>query len=318
MAETAERGRRPAGPTRAEVVEGVAGELAAAGLPSPRVEAERLVASVLGVERARLQTHGTERLSPAQAADIARAVSRRMAGEPLQHLEGTVDFRTLTLVSDPRALIPRPETEHLIDVVAARIGGGPAPRALEIGVGSGAISLALLSEGLADVVVALDVSASALEQAAENARAAGLDDRLDLRRCRPAVWPDLEGERPFDLIVSNPPYIRSRDIDELQVEVRDHEPRVALDGGDDGLDVVRAIIAGAPEALVAEGRLFLEIGSDQGDAVSRLFAADPRWRDPEIVADLTGRPRYAIAVRAGNDGVSPVASGGASGYTARR
>lgn len=290
--------RRPSGPTRGEIVDGIASELESAGLESARSEAERLVSSALGILRPELITGRGERVSAAQAVEIARATSRRLEGEPLQHIEGSTDFRTLVLVSDGRALVPRPETEQLVDVIASRLPTtGPVPRALEIGVGSGAIALSLLSECIVEYVLAVDVSGPALDQARENAARAGIGEGLELRRCTQEIWPDLEGERAFDLVVSNPPYVATTDIDGLSVEVRNHDPRIALDGGPDGLAVVRAVLRGAPEVLRAGGRIWLEIGSDQGPAVLDLLTADGRLEACEIATDLTGRDRFATALR---------------------
>jgi release factor glutamine methyltransferase len=296
-ARTGERAeRRPAGPTWAEILDGITRELDQSGLDSPRVEAERLVASTLDVVRSELICEKSRRVTPEQAIAIARAVGRRLEGEPLQHIEGSVEFRNLVLVSDRRALIPRPETEQLIDLVAVWVAKrGTLDRVLEIGVGSGAIALSLLGEGLARAVLAVDVSLAALDQARENAARSGLADRLELRTCSPEVWPEVRDAGRFDAVLSNPPYVASAEIEGLSLEVRGHDPREALDGGPDGLDVLRTVISGAPSVLVEGGRIFLEIGADQGDAVSRLFALDPRWIDPSICRDLADRPRFATA-----------------------
>ena len=287
--------RRPPGPTRRETVDGIARELSEHGIETPRPEAERLVASVLGIPRGELALEGGTRLDAAQARAVARAVARRVVREPLQHIEGTAEFRGLVLVSDRRALIPRPETEELVDRIAAWLDGAPAARALDVGVGSGALGLSLLAEGLAERVVGLDVSPGALEQARENAARAGVAGRLDLRLCGPEIWPAVEGEAPFDLVVSNPPYVASGDIARLEPEVRDHEPRAALDGGPDGLEVIRRLVAGAADVLHPGGGLLVEIGPDQETAVRRLLEAGGRWSDIAIERDLAGRPRFAIA-----------------------
>lgn len=293
--------RRPAGPTRRETVEGIERELREHGIESPRPEAERLVSAALGIPRSELAVEGGTRLDAGQAAAVARAVARRVSREPLQHIEGAAEFRELVLVSDRRALIPRPETEELVDLVAGWTAGESAARALDIGVGSGALGLSLLAEGLVERVIGLDVSAEALEQAGENARRAGVADRLELRRCGPGIWPAVRDEAPFDLVVSNPPYVARADLEGLEPEVRDYEPRAALDGGDDGLDVIRVVISGAAAALRPGGALFLEIGADQGEGVRRLLEAADRWTGVAIRRDLTGRPRFASALLDGGD-----------------
>ena len=291
-------GRRPAGPTRREIVQGVRRELELAGLEAPRVEAERLVAAALGLSRGELGVSGGERVDPAGAASVARTVSRRLEGQPLQHIEGTVDFRRVRLVSDGRALIPRPETEQLLDLVAAwhRDRGAPVD-ALDIGVGSGAIAVALLDEGIAGRVVGLDVSAAALDLARENARRAGAGG-LELRTCPPDIWSALAPDETFDLIISNPPYVTTEEWTDLERSVRDHEPRVALDGGEDGLAVIRTVVSGAAMRLREGGALFLEIGMAQGSAVLRLLKAEAALSDGRIGTDLAGRPRFATARKA--------------------
>ena len=292
-------GRRPAGPTRREIVQGVRRELGLAGLEAPRAEAERLVAAALALSRSELGASGGERVDPAGAAAVARAVSRRLEGQPLQHIEGTVDFRRVRLVSDGRALIPRPETEQLVDLVADwQHARGTSIEALDIGVGSGAIALALLDEGIASRVVALDVSDKALDLARRNARRASAEG-LDLRLCPPDIWSVLAPGERFDLIISNPPYVTTSEWTGLDAVVRDHEPRVALDGGEDGLDVIRTVVSGAAARLRAGGALFLEIGMSQGSAVLRLLEAEPLLCKPRIAKDLSGRPRFAYARKTG-------------------
>ena len=293
-------GRRPAGPTRREIVQGVWRELELAGLEAPQVEAERLVAAALGLSRSELGVSGGERAGPAGAASVARAVSRRLEGQPLQHIEGTVDFRRVRLVSDGRALIPRPETEQLLDLVAAwrRDRSGPV-EALDIGVGSGAIAIALLDEGIGASVIGLDVSADALELARENARRAGVEN-LELRACPPDIWSALAPDETFDLIISNPPYVTTSEWTGLDPIVRDHEPRAALDGGEDGLDVIRTVVTGAAARLRAGGALFFEIGMSQGPAVLDLLEAEALLSAARIGTDLAGRSRFASARKTGS------------------
>ncbi|WP_419937745.1 peptide chain release factor N(5)-glutamine methyltransferase [Candidatus Palauibacter sp.] len=294
-------GRRPAGPTRREIVQGVRRELELAGLETPRVEAERLVAAALDLSRSELGVSGGERVDPAGAASVARAVSRRLEGQPLQHIEGTVDFRRVRLVSDGRALIPRPETEQLLDLVAAwhRDRGTPVD-ALDIGVGSGAIAIALLDEGIATRVVGLDVSEDALDLARANARRAGVEgaEGLELRLCAPDIRSALAPDERFDLVISNPPYVTSPEWTDLDPVVRDHEPRVALDGGEDGLGVIRTVVSVAAARLRERGALFLEIGMSQGSAVLHLLEAQASLSGGRIGMDLAGRPRFASARKA--------------------
>ena len=307
--------KRPDSPSLRETLRGVRDELEAAGIESPGAESERLLAHVLGIDRSRLALEASAPLPAGAARDLGRLVARRAAGQPLQHLEGTVAFRDLVLRADGRALIPRPETEQLVELVArqlhARSAGSQvravsrpgssvtaAGIALDVGTGSGAIALSLVAEGLARRVLALDVSEAALAQARENRDLAGLGpEAVELRLSGPDPFEALASEERFDLLVSNPPYVRDADIDGLPVEVRDHEPRAALAGGPDGLDLVRKIAVRGPEVLRRGGRLFLEIGADQGAEVTALFEAVGGWEKVVCHADLSGRDRFLTALR---------------------
>ncbi|HSR43035.1 MAG TPA: peptide chain release factor N(5)-glutamine methyltransferase, partial [Longimicrobiales bacterium] len=258
---------------------GVARELGQApddaGIERPRLEAERLVCHVLGIERAELAATGEDEMDPREARRLARVVSRRSRGEPLQHIEGTVQFRELALLADGRALIPRPETEELVDRVEAwateraRTSGATVPvgrrrrrplldRVLDVGTGSGAIALSLVKERIAGEVVGLDVSSEALLQAAANRAAAGLgEDEVEFRLVEPDVWSGVGREERFDAIVSNPPYVADAEMEELPAQIGEYEPQVALAGGEDGLDVVRTIAGSAAGYLRPGGALFL-------------------------------------------------------------
>lgn len=303
-------------PTWREALEGAARDLEAAGIESPRLEAERLLSLATGRSRAELGGDPGRPLAPGEAGVFARALSRRLGGAPLQHIEGTVEFRELVLVCDGRALVPRPETEQLVELVvrwqrgrgtvgrdAAGLRRIPRPgsrppavgAALDVGTGGGAIALSLAAEGVAEAVLALDVSADALSLAAENRARLGLGDRVELRGCGPSVWDGLRDGESFDLIVSNPPYVRDAEIPSLRPEVREHEPREALSGGDDGLAVIRTIVSGAPDRLRPGGALFLEIGEDQGEEVGRLLRGTGRFARVAIRRDLAGRERFAVA-----------------------
>jgi len=310
--------RRPGGPSRRQALEGIARELAAAGIESSRVEAERLLSLALGNSRADLLLSLESELSAEDARTLAEAVRRRLAGEPLQHIEGNVEFRDLVLAADRRAFVPRPETEQLLDRVIgwarerqrtvgsqaeARSAGAegvrvvtrPASRAfveaaLDIGTGSGAIALTLADEHVAAKIVALDRSREALEQATENRRRVGQTEASVEFRLVEAVG---EGER-FDLIVSNPPYVSSAEMERLPPEVR-QDPPEALVAGEDGLDVIREILAGALDHLKPGGALFLEIGEGQGERVRELLAESGDWARTAIQKDLAGKVRFAFA-----------------------
>lgn len=314
--------RRPPFPTRSEVVKGVARELGEApgdaGIERPRLEAERLVCHVLGIDRAELATSGDEEMGPRQARRLARVVSRRSRGEPLQHIEGTVQFRELVLLADGRALVPRPETEELVDRVEAwaaervrrdegtiRVGrrrGEPLLESvLDVGTGSGAIALSMVQEGIVERAVGLDVSSEALLQAAANRAAADLgEEDVEFRLVEPDVWSGVGRDERFDAIVSNPPYVSDDELEELPAQITDHEPRVALSGGEEGLDVIRTIVDKASGYLVSGGALFLEIGAKQGGAVRALIEEDPAWGQVDVLTDLAGRYRFVLAVPHGH------------------
>lgn len=307
------------------MVAGLRRELEEAGVESAGLEAERLVAHALGVRRPELVTGGDRPVSAEEAGRAARLAARRLAGEPLQHIEGTVEFRDLVLAADARALLPRPETEQLVERViewarrrkeavgereegrratgvvrARRPRAEPSPplleRVLDVGTGSGAIALSLVAEGIARWAVGLDVSAEALSQAAENRARAGLDDSaVEFRLAARPVWTAVRPEERFDAIVANLPYVADGELAALPAEVRDHEPRVALAGGPDGLAVVREVVADAPAYLAAGGALFLELGVGQAEAVGRRLRASGEWGRVEVRRDLAGRPRFVRA-----------------------
>ncbi|MCL7970456.1 MAG: peptide chain release factor N(5)-glutamine methyltransferase, partial [marine benthic group bacterium] len=171
-------------------------------------------------------------------------------------------------------------------------GSPPLERVLDIGTGSGAIALSLLQEGAANLVVGVDLSAPALDQARENATRLGLADRLELRPVRSSPWDAIEAGERFDAIVSNPPYVADGEIPALQVEVRHHDPREALAGGPDGLEVIRQITAEASDYLEPGGAIFLEVGASQGEAVARLLEAASAWHHVSVERDLSGRERF--------------------------
>ncbi len=298
-----------------EALQALTRELTEGGVESPAVEAERLLAHALGIDRSRLALEGRMALSPEVGRRLAGLVQRRLVGEPLQHLEGSVEFRTLELIADSRALIPRPETEQLIDLIRKNVRQGckqensvrivprPGPesaigtvaRALDIGTGSGAIALSLAAESIAGYVVGIDISPAALEQAAENRQHAGLEARVEFRRSDTDPFSALGVEDRFDLIVSNPPYIRANELASLPIEVREFDPPEALNGGADGLDVVRRIAERAANYLEPTGKLFLEIGAAQSEAICQLLETSGRWKGITSYTDLAGHDRFIVA-----------------------
>jgi release factor glutamine methyltransferase len=285
--------------------------LAGKGVPDPRLDAELLLAHVLGVSRLDLYLQFERPLGPEEVAAYRAVVRRRGSREPLQYITGQASFRELTLAVDPRVLIPRPETEVLVGEVlgwareqgvASGDGGSGGDRpdgadgfvALDIGTGSGAIALSLLREGPFARVVATDVSEGALALAVHNAEVAGVEDRLDVRHG--PVWAPIGDDERFHVIVANPPYVMDSERETLMPEVREHEPAGALFGGVDGLEVVRGIVAGAPGRLCPGGLLALEVGPGQAAVVAELARSAGLAR-PRVVADLTGRERIVLASR---------------------
>lgn len=265
---------------------------------TPRLDAELLVANAAGCSRATVIAFAERPLDAAAAAALADAVGRRAAGEPLAYLLGEKEFHSLPLGVNRDVLVPRPETEHLVDEALARIdaiergpvaavvASGRAVAVADLGTGSGALALAIKQSRPPAQVTGVDASEAALLVARRNAEALGLE--VDWRLSH---WYDaLAGER-FDVIVCNPPYLRSDDM-HFDTGIR-FEPRAALDGGADGLDAIRAVIAGAPAHLRAGGALILEHGYDQQERVAALAAASG-FAVETLGRDLEGRARYVV------------------------
>jgi release factor glutamine methyltransferase len=265
--------------TAREAVRDVAGELATAGVPDPRTDAEHLVAHVLGVARSSLD--GTP-LSAQDATRLRALVARRAAREPLQYIVGEWGFRRLTLTTDPRALIPRPETEVVVERCLALLDGVPEPRVLDVGTGSGAIALALADERPDAHVVAVDSSAAALDLARANAERTGVAARVELRQGN--LLDGLDG--PFDLVVSNPPYVAEDELIALEPEVRDWEPRDALvaDGH------TEAIASDARSVLRPGGALVLEVAAGKAGELAALLAG-LGYAEVRVTPDLAGLER---------------------------
>jgi release factor glutamine methyltransferase len=262
--------------------------LRAAGIADPRREARRLARPLGDPDTGALTPRGSETVEAGFAARYLAAVGRRAAGEPLAHVVGWTGFRHLVLGCDRRALIPRPETEGLVELALARVSRGVAA---DVGTGTGAIALSLAAEGEFDEVIGCDLSPDALALAGENAE-----------RCELSVtW--LSGDmlaplagRQVDLLVSNPPYLTSAEHAGLDPAVRDWEPALALIGGEDGLDPYRRLLADAPALVVAGGWLVLEVDARRARATADLVSTRA-WRDVAILDDLFGRARYLVARR---------------------
>ncbi|WP_181197583.1 peptide chain release factor N(5)-glutamine methyltransferase [Enhygromyxa salina] len=274
---------------------------AALGIDEARVDAEHLLARSLGCARIDLYVQHDRLLDEDDRAGFRELVRRRLAREPVAYIEGSKGFHALDLdlVVDRRVLVPRPETEHLVDWLLESLRPAPAPlmHILDVGTGSGAIALAVAKARYEVQVTAVDASEEALAVARHNAERLGLDDRVT---CVRGDLLDGVALPPagFDAIAANLPYIPSAELDRLQPEVRDWEPRAALDGGPDGLVYVRRLIDAVAEgeALRPGGRLFLEIGVDQAQAVEQLLR-DRAFADVQSRLDYARIPRVVSGAR---------------------
>jgi len=261
-----------------------------------RRDAEVLLTHLLQRDRAWLFLHGEDELASPDAAAFREMVARRAAHEPLQHITGVQEFFGLPLRVTRDTLIPRPETEHLVEAVLAWAATQPPGlRLLDVGTGTGAIALALATHLPQAEIVACDLSAAALDVARNNALELRLEQRVRflLSDLLEAFSSELK-DRRFDAIVSNPPYIPAGDAAEMQPDVRDFEPHSALFAGDDGLDVYRRLIPQARAALTPGGLLALEIGFSQREALAELLSG---WKNVRFLDDYAGIARVALATR---------------------
>jgi len=255
-----------------------------------RRDAELLLMHTIARDRVYLLTHPETLLTPEQAAVYEEWIARRMRHEPVQYITGEQEFFGLTFRVTPNVLIPRPETEHLVEAALARVDRHAALRIADIGTGSGAIAVALAHALPNARITALDISPSALAVARENAERHEFGSRI---RFVQSDLLDAVAGGQFDMIVSNPPYVA--EDEDLEPQVRDYEPASALIAGPEGLDVYRRLIPQAQAALKPGGWLLLEIGHGQREALEDLLAG---WSDVSFIADLQGIPRVACAQRA--------------------
>ena len=259
------------------------------GVPDARLSAEWILAHHLGLPRLELFLQFERPLQEKELTDIRVAIMRRAKREPLQHVLGWVDFYGLKLRSDNRALIPRPETEYLVELLQAEFEEEEPARILDLGTGSGAILLALLNQFETSTGVGIDLSSQALELARENAESAALASRATFIR---SDWfGAVEGT--FQLIVANPPYLRREEMESAEPEVARFEPKLALDGGDRGLEGLGAILGESAPYLAEDGLLALETGIDQHQRL-RERAHGAGFSRVESVRDLSHRERYLL------------------------
>jgi release factor glutamine methyltransferase len=265
------------------------------GAESPRLDAEVLLAHVLDYQRVQLYTHYEDEVGPTARARFRDLVRRRAEGAPVAYLVGRKEFFSLPLAVSPVVLIPRPDTETVVVEFLSLLNNHDAPRAVDVGTGSGAIALACAQRHPTARFIALDLSAEALEIARANAETLALTDRVEFRQGD--LLEPVAAEEPYDVILSNPPYIPSGEIAALEPGVRDYEPHLALDGGSDGLRVVARLIDQSIPLLKPGGHLILEIGSDQEEPVRSLIAAHPEFKLAPTVRDAANHPRVIRAIR---------------------
>ena len=258
-----------------------------------RRDAEVLLLHASGRSRTDLLAHGEDEFSLAESLRYKSLLDRRTKGEPIQYITGETEFYGLPFRVTPDVLIPRPETEHLVETVVALARSFAAPRIVDIGAGSGAISVALAHHLPKARITTTDLSEAALAIARENVRSSGVADRICF--LQGDLLAPLAGEK-FDIIVSNPPYVPASDRDSLSVEVREYEPLLALFAGEDGLDIYRRLIPAAFVALTSGGFIALEIGYGQADAVQNFLRA-AGFAQIEFTPDLQSIPRVAAAQR---------------------
>lgn len=279
--------------TIADLLDQLATELAGHGVPPARADARDLIAAMLDKPKFWPSAHGEQALDAATEAAIRDAAARLLTGMPFQYAVGKAAFRQLTLRVDRRVLIPRPETELIVDLTLALTNNSGT--IADIGTGSGAIALSLALEGEFERIVATDCSAEALALARSNldVLAPNVRGRIEFRQGD--LLEPLRGER-YRAVVSNPPYISPSEAGELPAGVKDWEPPLALFSEDDGMAAIRSLVRGAPDVLEPGGVLVLEIDARRSGIARECAERDSRWRHVEIRLDLTGRERFLVAL----------------------
>lgn len=271
-----------------------AARLKEAGIETPDLDARRLLEAATGLDAGTLATDPGRAVTEAEAARLEALLAQRLARRPMSQIEGRVGFWTIELAVTPDVLTPRPETETVLEAALAETAGRVNGRVLDLGVGSGTLLLAFLMERPGWSGIGVDLSAAALAVAAANVRALGLEDRAALVQ---GDWDaGLDPGQGFDLVLSNPPYVTTTELAELAPEVRDHEPRLALDGGADGLDAYRRLAPRLSHLMADDGAAVFEIGTGQGAAVAALFEEGAAKSSVRVVPDLAGHDR-AVVVR---------------------
>lgn len=269
--------------------------LAKSGSESARLEAEVLLAHAMGLQRIQLYVNYQQVLTDAERARMRELVTRRATGEPVAYLVGFREFFSLPIKVNRAVLIPRPETETLVveAMTALQQHAAQTPRLLDLCTGSGCIAVAIAKNVQGVQVTATDLSADSLTVAQDNAAALRVADRIEF--LHGDLFAAVPPESRFHVVASNPPYVASAEIAGLSRDVRNHEPHHALDGGPDGLDLVRIIVRQAPEFLVPGGRLLIEVSPEQIPAVGALIESDARYSAQVTFKDFAGLPRIVSA-----------------------
>jgi release factor glutamine methyltransferase len=273
-------------------------DLQAAGLESPRREAEWLLAAVLHTDRANLYRLRDRRLTKIEQTTFDEFLRRRIKREPLQYILGACEFYGFEFVVSPAVLIPRPETELLVEKVAELAQTFDSPRMIDLGTGSGCIAVSLAKLIVNARLVATDISDAALKIAQKNAQRHGVIERIDFRLADMTQPGAFSSSEQFDIVVSNPPYVLKEECKSLQAEIRDWEPAQALYVGEDGLKFYRCIIALCQQHLLAGGWVACEMASQRSTAIERLFR-EAGFHNVQIIQDLAGFDRHVVGQKEG-------------------
>ena len=262
-------------------------------IPSSRLDAELLLGYVLKKSRLQLYLNFDMPVFQETLSVFRELIKRRAGHTPLSYLTNQKEFMSLAFYVDSRVLIPRPETEILVETVLKQQSG--KRRLIDIGTGSGSIAVSLATNLPDWEIVATDLTADVLEVARKNAVIHGCTERITFLQGNLFAPVKTLENRSFDWIASNPPYISSKDFPTLPTDIRDHEPKTALIAGCDGLNIIRQIITGAPQFLNPDGRLILEIGNNQSEQVQNLIQSNPAYNDCQVIADYSGLERIIVA-----------------------
>ncbi len=291
--------RRAADETVRKAIRTGAEFLRRAGIATARLDAEVLLRDVLGMEQTDFYLSMDEAVDPMAEREFQKRLLRRAGREPVAYITGHKEFWSLDFVVTPAVLIPRPETELLVELalkLSTPNAGTSRRKILDLGAGSGAIAVSLAKELPLSRISAVDISAAAIEIARLNSRRQGVEERMEFF-CGDLFEPVAEEREGFDLIVANPPYIRSGDLAGLAPEIREWEPTTALDGGADGLLYYRRIIPAAWEYLKGGGSILLELGDGMGQSVARLFADAGGFEPGQVYRDYAGKERVIAAAK---------------------